>query len=261
MKIECYTTSYMEPLVRKMLLHAGIEIGGNKPGDITVHNPRFYSRIVKNGTLGIGESYMDGDWDSNDLTETAAKAFKANLRRSLASFSLKDAMHVARAYLTNLQTKRRSYDVGTEHYDVGNELYKAMLDARMTYTCGYWRDGAKNLDEAQEAKLDLICRKIGLKKGDTVLDIGSGFGSFLIYAAEKYGAIGTGVTASRASKQAPRLKEARIFRSISTSKTTANHLTTLKVSRASSIISSQWECLSTSGRVTIARLCRLLICI
>ena len=134
----------MEPTVRKILLQAGIEIGGKNPADIIVHNPRFYSRIFKNGTLGIGESYMDGDWDSNDLTETANKAFKTNLKRSLARFSIKDFLHVAHAYLSNLQTKARSYDVGTEHYDVGNELYEAMLDKRMTYTCAYWRGGKKS---------------------------------------------------------------------------------------------------------------------
>ncbi|MCR4325869.1 MAG: cyclopropane fatty acyl phospholipid synthase [Patescibacteria group bacterium] len=187
----------MEATIKKMLLHAGIEVGGKKRGDITVHNPRFYSRILKNGTLGIGESYMDGDWDSNDLTETANKAFKVNLRRSLASFSLKDAFHVAHSYLTNLQTKKRSYDVGEEHYDVGNDLYEAMLGKSMAYTCAYWRNGAKTLDEAQNAKFDLVCRKVGLKSGDSILDLGCGFGSFLRYAAEKYGVSGLGVTVSK----------------------------------------------------------------
>src|SRR3989344_3095386 len=189
--------SYMEATIRKMLLHAGIVIGGKKPGDIMVHNPRFYSRILKNGTFCIGESYMDGDWDSNDLAETANKAFRMNLKRSLASFSLKDALHVARSYLTNLQTKKRSYDVGEEHYDVGNDLYEAMLGKSMAYTCAYWRNGAKTLDEAQNAKFDLVCRKVGLKVGDSVLDLGCGFGSFLRYAAEKYGVSGIGVTVSK----------------------------------------------------------------
>ena len=86
--------------------------------------------------------------------------------------------------------------VGKEHYDIGNDLYQLMLDKRMTYTCGYWKN-AKNLEEAQEAKLDLICKKLGLKKGDKVLDIGCGWGSFAKYAAEKYGARVVGITVSK----------------------------------------------------------------
>jgi cyclopropane-fatty-acyl-phospholipid synthase len=86
--------------------------------------------------------------------------------------------------------------VGEEHYDMGNELYKAMLDKRLTYTCGYWKN-AKNLDEAQEAKLDLVCRKLNLKPGQRILDIGCGWGSFMKFAAEKYGVSCVGVTVSK----------------------------------------------------------------
>jgi cyclopropane-fatty-acyl-phospholipid synthase len=91
-----------------------------------------------------------------------------------------------RARLTNLQAGRRSYEVGKRHYDLGNDLYEAMLGKRLVYSCGYWLH-AQSLDDAQEAKLDLICRKLALKPGMRILDIGCGWGEALKYAAERYG--------------------------------------------------------------------------
>src|SRR5690606_5924396 len=95
-------------------------------------------------------------------------------------------LHALKVRLFNRQTIKRAWQVGEKHYDLGNDFYAAMLDKRMTYTCGYWKN-AENLDEAQEAKLDLICRKLDLKPGMTVLDIGCGWGSFMTYATEHYG--------------------------------------------------------------------------
>ena len=101
-----------------------------------------------------------------------------------------------KAKILNLQNKKRSSEVIDKHYDLGNNLFQNMLDKRMVYTCGYWNK-AKNLDEAQEAKLDLICKKIGLKPGMKILDIGCGFGSFAKYAAEKYKVKVVGITISK----------------------------------------------------------------
>jgi cyclopropane-fatty-acyl-phospholipid synthase len=95
-----------------------------------------------------------------------------------------------------MQSVRKAFEVGEKHYDIGNDLYSRMLDKRMVYTCGYWKE-AQNLDQAQEAKLDLVCRKIGLKPGQKVLDIGCGWGSFAKFAAEKYNAKVVGVTISK----------------------------------------------------------------
>ncbi|MBU4141897.1 cyclopropane fatty acyl phospholipid synthase, partial [Patescibacteria group bacterium] len=92
--------------------------------------------------------------------------------------------------------KSRAFLIGEKHYDLGNALYQNMLDERMIYSCGYWKN-AKTLNEAQEAKLDLVCRKIGLKEGMKVLDIGCGWGGFAKYAAEKYKARVVGVTVSK----------------------------------------------------------------
>lgn len=106
----------------------------------------------------------------------------------------KSGMHCAPGVF-NLQNRRRSRAVGERHYDLGNDLYAAMLGERLVYSCGYWRQ-ADDLDQAQLAKLDLVCRKLQLKPGMKVLDIGCGWGEALKYAAERYGVSGVGVTIS-----------------------------------------------------------------
>ena len=102
---------------------------------------------------------------------------------------------VLRSRVLNLQ-RLKTFEVAEKHYDIGNDLYAAMLDQRMIYSCGYWKD-AQTLDAAQEAKLDLICRKVGLEPGMRILDIGSGWGGFLRFAAERYGVEGVGLTVSK----------------------------------------------------------------
>jgi cyclopropane-fatty-acyl-phospholipid synthase len=138
---------------------------------------------------------MDEWWDCGAIDEMIARIQRADiqskLRPNLALFG-----DWISAVFTNRQTRQKSLRVGEVHYDAGNDLYRAMLDARMTYTCGYWKN-ASTLDEAQEAKLDLVCRKIGLKAGQRILDIGCGWGSFAKFAAEQYGAQVVGVTISR----------------------------------------------------------------
>jgi len=146
------------------------------------------------GSLGAGESYMDGWWDSEQLDELFHRVLRARLegRFDLKSGNLLNIFH---ALVVNA-AKRKPFQIGTDHYDVGNALFSRMLDRRMTYTCGYWKD-ASTLDEAQEGKLDLVCRKLGIREGDRVLDIGSGWGSFINFASERYGARCLGVTVSR----------------------------------------------------------------
>ena len=182
----------------EILKAAGITINGSAPHDMQVHDDRVYRRVFADGTLGLGESYMDGWWDAEDLPALFLKVMRADLYKEIANVGT--ILLGLRAKLTNMQSGRRAFEVGEKHYDIGNELYKKMLDARMIYSCGYWSsptNPAQTLDEAQEAKLDLICRKIGLKAGDTVLDIGCGWGGFLKFAAEKYGAKGVGITVSK----------------------------------------------------------------
>jgi len=193
--------------VEDLLAHADVQIGGDRPWDIKVNDERLYSRMVSGGTLALGESYMDGWWDCAALDQFFEKVIRSNIGDHVQPTWL-NAYLYAQAWLTNPGSSKRAYEIGEKHYDAGNDLFKAMLDKRLVYTCGYWEgflDGsrapAKNLDEAQEAKLDLVCRKIGLKKGDKILDIGCGWGSFAKFAAEKYGARVVGVTVSKEQKE------------------------------------------------------------
>lgn len=182
-------------LISSILESAEIEINGSRPFDIQVHNEKLYDRVLAGGTLAVGESYMDGWWDCEALDQFFDRVFRANLDERIKS--RKELLwHFLRARLLNPQKIQRSYQVGRQHYDVGNEFYKAMLGKEMVYTCGYWKH-ADNLDDAQRDKLDLVCRKLDLKPGMSVLDLGCGWGAFARYAAENYGARVTGVTVSR----------------------------------------------------------------
>lgn len=188
--------SYKER-AEEILKVAGITINGDKPYDIQIKDDRVFQRVFSDGTLGLGESYMDGWWDVKDLSDFFFRALRAGLYKEVANFGT--LWLALRARFINRQSGDRAFEVGEKHYDIGNDLFKVMLDSRMIYTCGYWSGtpAAQSLDEAQEAKLDLICRKIGLKAGDTVLDIGCGWGGFLKFAAEKYGIKGVGITVSK----------------------------------------------------------------
>lgn len=178
-----------------LLARAGIAVNGHGPHDLQVHDERFYARVLAQGSLGLGESYMDGWWDCERIDEMIARVQNAGIQETLKP-SLSLLFDVLMAKIVNRQTKQRAFKIGEAHYDIGNDLYRVMLDARMTYTCGYWKNAA-TLDEAQEAKLDLTCRKLGLKPGQRVLDIGCGWGSFAKFAAEKYGVSVVGVTVSK----------------------------------------------------------------
>lgn len=185
-------------IIESLLSDTGITINGDNPFDLQVHNEHFYRRVLQQGSLGLGESYMDGWWDCERLDQFFHKIISAGLDRKVRG-DWEIMSKVALAYVSGIGQKSKALKIGERHYDIGNDLYSAMLDKRLTYTCGYWKD-AKNLDEAQEAKLDLVCKKIGLKPGQTVLDIGSGWGSFIGYAAEKYGAKTVGITVSKEQK-------------------------------------------------------------
>lgn len=182
-------------IVVDQLEKAGVTIGGSNPWDIRVNNEKLYKRILAEGILGVGESYMDGWWDCDALDQLLDRALRIDADAALKG-NLKIIFHTLHSKWINRQNSRRAFEVGQQHYDAGNDLYKAMLDKRMIYTCGYWQK-AGNLDKAQEDKLELICKKIGLKQGMTVLELGCGWGSFAKYAAEKYGASVIGYTVSK----------------------------------------------------------------
>lgn len=187
--------TYIETLLRP----ADIQINGTRAHDIQIHDERVYARVIKQGTLGFGESYMDGWWDADAVDQLIFRLLRSAANEQVSGV-LPAILKNAQAILSNMQSKRRAFQIGEEHYDIGNDLYTAMLDKRLTYTCGYWKN-AINLDEAQEAKLDLVCRKLQLKPGQRVLDIGCGWGSFMKFAAEKYGVSCVGVTVSKEQKK------------------------------------------------------------
>ena len=182
--------------VEKILKSVDVEINGSRPWDLQIHDDRFYSRVLRGGSLALGESYMDGWWDCKALDQLSDKLLRGRIEKQVRASSPSFFLVLLRAYLLNPQSKKRAYIVGEKHYDVGNDLFSLMLDERMNYSCGYWRN-AENLDQAQINKLDLICRKMHLKPGMNVLEIGCGWGGFAKYAAENYGVSVHGVTISK----------------------------------------------------------------
>jgi len=188
------TTLRARNRIAGLLALAGVSVDGAAPSDIVVHDPRMFTRVVEHGSLGLGEAYMDGWWDAADLDGFLYRLLAAHLDERVSG--LDDVALFLRAKLLNMQSGRRAFTVAETHYDLGNDLFRAMLGKRLVYSCAYWRD-ACTLDDAQEAKLDLVCRKLSLQPGMRILDIGCGWGETLKYAAEKYGVSGVGLTISR----------------------------------------------------------------
>jgi len=196
-------TTGPERVIRELLSEAGIEVNGSRAFDIQVTDPRFYRRVLGEGSIGFGESYMDRWWDCDDMVELLSRIAAHDVEKKLKT-SARFLWEVFKARVFNLQSRARAPMVGREHYDQTLQAYRNMTDRWITLSCGYWKD-ATTLDEAQEAKLDLMCRKIGLDAGQRVLDIGCGFGSFARFAASRYGASVVGINISpRQAEEAAR---------------------------------------------------------
>jgi cyclopropane-fatty-acyl-phospholipid synthase len=190
----------MELLV-KLLEQSDIKINGNRPWDIKINNDRVFNRILSDYSLGLGESYMDGDWDCDRLDLFFEKLLSSKIEEKInLIYKVKIIFHSLKAKILNMQSKERAFEVGEQHYDLGNDLFEKMLDPYMQYSCAYWGNGAKNLSEAQEHKLEMICQKLQLKPGDKVLEIGCGWGGLSRYAVEKYGVEWVGLTVSKEQK-------------------------------------------------------------
>nr|WP_295899923.1 cyclopropane fatty acyl phospholipid synthase [uncultured Bdellovibrio sp.] len=193
MNTETLPLSSAQEFVTNIFYRAGITVNGPRASDIKVHNTKFYNRVLAQGSLGLGECYMEGWWDCEDLSQFFFLLLRARLDEAVNPATL--ALQSLKSKVLTLG-RNDPYKIGQFHYDIGDDLYRVMLDKRMIYTCGYWRD-ALSLDEAQENKLQLICDKLYLEPGMRVLDIGCGWGGFLKYAAENYGIVGVGVTVSK----------------------------------------------------------------
>ncbi|AKL11705.1 TPA: cyclopropane fatty acyl phospholipid synthase [Kluyvera intermedia] len=181
-------------IANELLSRAGIQVNGPSASDIQVKNPDFFKRVLQEGSLGLGESYMDGWWECDRLDVFFTKVLRAGLEKQLPRH-LKDTLRIAGARLFNLQSKKRAWIVGKEHYDLGNDLFTRMLDPQMQYSCAYWKE-AERLEDAQIAKLRLICEKLQLKPGMRVLDIGCGWGGLAQFMAQNYAVSVVGVTIS-----------------------------------------------------------------
>ncbi len=188
----------MKNKVIDFLAHAGICVNGRDPWDIVIRNDAFYAKVLTGGSLALGESYMDGWWDCDAIDKFFHKIFVAKLNLSVTD-KKQYLFTYLKAKALNLQRKSKAFHSGQHHYDIGNDLFSLMLGKMMLYSCAYWVE-ARTLDEAQEAKLELICKKLDLQPGMQVLDIGCGWGGFALYAASKYGVHVTGVTVSEKQK-------------------------------------------------------------
>src|SRR6202167_3695049 len=182
-------------IVTRLLSECGVRINGDAPYDIKVSNDDFYSRALLNGSLGLGESYMDGWWDTPDLEGFMYRLLSARIEQRVWTWRTVAAACIASVF--NLQKRARAFQIAERHYDIGNDLYERMLDRRMIYSCGYWESATTTLEKAQEAQLNLVFTKLGLKPGQRVLDIGCGWGGALKYAADRYGIEGVGITVSQ----------------------------------------------------------------
>jgi cyclopropane-fatty-acyl-phospholipid synthase len=194
-----HSPSSMAPprVLRELADSARISFNGNAPWDIQVYDPDTYRRILTHGSLGFGEAYMDGMWDAERLDQLFYRLLRCDTDKRIHRVSRwRFLAAVLRENLFNLQSMRRAFQVGEIHYDIGNDVFEAMLDSGMNYSCAYW-PGASDLEQAQRNKLDLICRKLELRKGERLLDIGCGWGGMARYAAENYGVEVTGITVSR----------------------------------------------------------------
>lgn len=181
--------------LKTLLKSADVEINGKHSWDMQIKDDIVYKRILQDGSLGLGEAYMDEQWNCKAVDELFNKLLRGHIdKKVIKNFKLLASILISR--IVNHNSQEKSFEIGEHHYDIGNDLFKLMLDKRMVYTCGYWKN-ANNLNDAQEAKLDLVCKKIGLKPGMRVLDIGGGWGSFAKFAAEKYKVSVVNITVSR----------------------------------------------------------------
>jgi cyclopropane-fatty-acyl-phospholipid synthase len=182
-----------KPLFENLLEGTDVRLGGDRPWDIRVNRDRLYRRALR-GSLGIGEAYIDGDWDCDALDELFRRVLSVNTQK-------KPLIRAARAWrsfqsrVMNLQTRKRSRAVAEEHYDIDHRMYALFLGPWNQYTCCFF-DGTNDLERAEVIKLEMLCDKLELKPGMRLLDIGCGWGGFAKYAASTRGCEVTGISLS-----------------------------------------------------------------
>lgn len=186
-----------EKWFQDLIRPAGITLNGQQPFDIQVHDSRMFNRILLKGFLGLDESYMDGQWDCQQPDELTFRLLRAKVDESAGHLRfLPELLNALRSRVINLQSKGRAFIVGQRHYDIGNDLYQPMLGKVMAYSCARFQERA-TLDQAQLNKYDLICRKLKLTPGSTILEIGCGWGTLAKYVAENFDCKVIGLTVSK----------------------------------------------------------------
>ncbi len=187
--------------IRELLAEAGIRIDGDAPWDMRVFDDEAYRRILGRGSLGLGEAYMDGLWEAERLDEFFYRLLRCDLNEKVHGWN---RLRLIGAFLHHLllnpQSRGRAFQVGERHYDIGNDVFETMLDPTMSYSCAYWAN-ADHLADAQQHKLELICRKLDLRPGERLLDIGCGWGGLAHHAATHHGVEVVGITVSRQQLQ------------------------------------------------------------
>lgn len=196
--MKSFMKSLMKFAVRKLLSLADIRLNGNKTWDMQVCDDRVFGEIMRRGSLGLGEASMNGWWSCLSPPEFFYRVLRARLD-IIGMFNPVAFGQYLRDRFGNAATKDRAFEVGEVHYDLGNDFFQNMLDSKMVYSCAYWTpdDALEALEEAQWSKLDLVCRKLHLKHGQRLLDIGCGWGGLAKFAAEKYGVSVVGITISK----------------------------------------------------------------
>jgi cyclopropane-fatty-acyl-phospholipid synthase len=171
--------------------------------NIKINNSRFFKRIVLYGDIGFGESYVDGDWETDNIANVISWMILnvennpaiSGTSNKYSPISLLKAIN--RLYHRfNVNTKNGSKKNISEHYDLNNEFFKLWLDKSMTYSSAIFEDNSYSLYDAQMAKYDRLCRKLKIKSTDNVLEIGTGWGGFAVFAAQNYGCKITTITIS-----------------------------------------------------------------
>ncbi len=187
-----FAKKYLESLLNR----ADITINGANRWDIRVMNPEFYETVLIGGSLALGETYMKGWWECEQLDEFFHRLCQLDLSRNVIKNIPEFYMKYIKPFVLNRQSRKRAFKVGEHHYNAGNDLFEHMLDSSMAYSCGYFKN-TDILEEAQQEKLELICRKLHLKAGMRMLDIGCGWGSLALYAAKHYAVEVVGLTVSK----------------------------------------------------------------
>jgi len=191
-------------ILRELTAEAGISINGDAPWDIQVFDDDVYRLVLTKGSLGFGEAYMDGMWECDRLDQLFHRLLSSHAEEKIDNWSrLRLLGEILRHSLFNLQSSQRAFQVGEQHYDIGNDVFEAMLDPSMSYSCGYWHN-ATGLADAQQKKLDMICRKLELQPGERLLEIGCGWGGLAHFAAQHYGVEVVGITVSKEQQKLAR---------------------------------------------------------